>query len=58
MTEREQKILRLLQWYRSDFGRSAVDERNPPKYREIFSAFGRYMDEVIQKVKQIIEEKE
>jgi hypothetical protein len=55
-TEREERIIRLLRWYRADFGKSAVDERNPERLRSIFRVLGNHLDEIIGKVKLIIEE--
>jgi hypothetical protein len=56
MTEREEKILKLLQWYRADFYRSSVDERHPEGFRNRFRVLGNTLDEIITKVKAIIEE--
>jgi hypothetical protein len=57
MTEREQRILRILEIFRGNYLRDATDERHPEKFREIFSSIGHAFDEAIGRIKKELEEK-
>jgi hypothetical protein len=55
MTEREQRIIRILEIYRGNYYRDATDERHPEKFREIFSSIGHALDEIIGRIKKELE---
>ena len=56
MTERERKIIRILEIYRGNYYRDSIDERCSEQLREVSRVIGHAFDEAISRIKKELED--